>query len=103
AGVNALSVVAGADYAEYSGPRSGLANFGAYAGLLADASQWTAHATGDFASTVPNLTPFAVAAVPEPETYALLVTALGLIGLRIQQRRRETNRLASRVAASLPH
>ena len=103
AGVNALSVVAGADYAEYSGPRSGLADFGDYAGLIADANQWTAHATGDFASTIPNLTPFAVVAVPEPETYALLLTGLGLIGLRIQQRRRETNRLAPRVPAGLPY
>ena len=102
-GVNALSVVAGADYAEYSGPRSGLASFGDYAGLLTDASQWTAYATGDFATTIPNLTPFAVAAVPEPETYALLLTGLGLIGLRIQQRRRESNRLTPRLAASLPH
>jgi hypothetical protein len=102
AGANALSVVSGADYAEYTGPRNGLAGFDAYRGLIADASQWTAHATGDFASTMPNLTPFAVAAVPEPETYALLVTGLGLIGLRIQQRRRETNRLAPRLTASLP-
>jgi hypothetical protein len=98
-GVNAVGVVNGADYAEYSGPRSGLASFGGYASLVADASHWTAHATGDFAALAPNLAPFTVAAVPEPETYALLATGLGLIGWRLQQqRRREASRLAPSVA-----
>jgi hypothetical protein len=93
AGVNAVGVGAGADYAEYIGARSGLASFGAYAGLLNDAGQWSSHATGEFATLVPNLTAFAVAPVPEPETYALLATGLGLIGLRLkQQRRREASR-----------
>jgi hypothetical protein len=103
AGVNAVSVGVGADYAEYTGARSGLATFDAYTSLVADADQWTANATGDFASTIPNLTPFAVAAVPEPQTYALLATGLGLIGLRLQQRRREANRLVPRWAATLPY
>ena len=93
AGVNAVGVGTGADYAEYVGPRSGLASFGAYAALLNDASQWSSHPTGDFASLAPNLTAFAVAPVPEPETYALLATGLGLVGLRLkQQRRREIKR-----------
>jgi hypothetical protein len=102
-GSNAVSVGAGADYAEYAGARSGLASFGAYASLLADASQWTWQASGDFADLAPNLMPFAVAAVPEPQTYALLVTGLGLIGLRIQQRRRAANRLSPRLCAGLPY
>ena len=98
AGVHAVGVGTGADFAEYVGPRSGLASFGAYAGLLNDAGQWASHATGDFASLAPNLASFAVAPlplapVPEPETYALLATGLGLIGLRLnQQRRREAGR-----------
>jgi len=86
-GVNALSVGAGADYAEYTGTRSGLASFGGYASLLNDAGQWTSHATGEFAGTIPNLTPFSVAAVPEPQTYALLALGLGLIGVRLRQKR----------------
>jgi hypothetical protein len=86
-GVNAVNVGAGADYAEYVGPRSGLSSFGAYAGLLTDASQWASHATGDFAATVPNLASFAVAPVPEPETYALLATGLALVTLRLRKRR----------------
>ena len=91
-GINAVSVAAGADFAEYTGPRSGLASYSAYAPLLADAERWSSLATGDFATTAPNMAPFAVAAVPEPETYALLATGLGLVGWRLrQQRRREAS------------
>ncbi len=86
-GANAVAVGAGADYAEYTGIRSGLATFGGYAGLLTDASQWTSHATGEFAGTIPNLTAFSVAAVPEPETYALLATGLALVSLQLRRRR----------------
>lgn len=95
-GVNAVSVTSGADYAEYSGARSGLASFAAYGGLVADASHWTAQASGDFAALAPDLTPFTVAAVPEPQTYALLATGLGLIAWRLRQRglRESARRLA---------
>ncbi len=85
-GVNAIAVGSGADYAEYQGMRVGAASFADYATLIADASQWRSHATGEFAATVPNLEPFAVAAVPEPQTYAMLATGLGLIGWRLRKR-----------------
>lgn len=84
-GVNAVAVGNGADYAEYAGARSGLASFGAYRGLLNDPNQWHSQLTGEFATTVPDLTGFSVAAVPEPQTYALLATGLGLIGWRLRR------------------
>lgn len=101
-GVNALSVGSGADYAEYVGTRSGLPSFESYGALLNDAGQWVSHASGEFAATVPNLTSFAVAPVPEPESYALLATGLGLIALRLRQRRlREGLRLLPAVAPGM--
>jgi hypothetical protein len=87
-GVNAVSVLEGADFAEYTGVRSGLASYEAYGGLLADAGQWSAQATGDFAALAPNMTTFTVAAVPEPETYALLASGLALVGLQVRRQRR---------------
>lgn len=85
-GVNAVSVGTGADFAEYIGARSGLASYGQYGALLNDASLWRSQATGDFAATAPNMAAFSVAAVPEPQTYALLGTGLGLIGWRLRRR-----------------
>ena len=87
-GANAIGITLGADYGEYTGARSGLSAFAAYANLVNNANNWTAFATGDFAATAPNLAPFAVAAVPEPQTYALLLTGLGLIALRLRERQR---------------
>lgn len=88
-GVNAVTVGNGADFAEYTGARNGLASFGAYGGLLNDPGQWHSQLTGEFATTVPNLNNFSVAAVPEPQTYALLATGLGLIGWRLRRRARD--------------
>jgi len=85
-GVNAVAVGNGADYAEYTGVRSGLASFGAYGSLLNDPGQWHSPLTGEFSASVPNLTNFSVAAVPEPQTYALLASGLGLIGWRLRRR-----------------
>jgi len=85
-GLNAVAVGSGADYAEYTGSRTGLGAFGAYQGLLNDTSRWSSQLTGEFANTVPNMTSFSVAAVPEPQTYALLATGLGLIGWRLRRR-----------------
>ena len=93
-GVNAVAITLGADFGEYTGIRSGLGSFPAYASLVNNASNWTAFATGEFASTVPNLAPFTVTAVPEPQTYALLLTGLALIGLRLRERLRMRSCLA---------
>ena len=85
-GASAVAITLGADYGEYTGLRSGLGSFSAYAGLVNDATNWNAPATGDFAATIPNLTAFSVTAVPEPQTYALLLTGLGLVALRLRER-----------------
>lgn len=85
AGVNAVTITSSADYGEYTGARTGLASFSDYGALINNASHWTMHATGDFAMLAPNMTAFGIAPVPEPETYALLLTGLGLVGWRLRQ------------------
>jgi hypothetical protein len=86
--VNAVAITPSTDFGEYIGPRAGLGSFGAYAGLINDAARWRALTTGDFATAVPNGVPFTVTAVPEPQTYALLLTGLGLVAMRLRERLR---------------
>jgi len=87
AGVNAVSVTTGADFAQYTGVRTGFATMEDYRALLHNPTHWTMHATGEFATLTPNMAGFEIAPVPEPETYALLLTGLGLIGWRLRQQR----------------
>ena len=87
-GVSAVAITPSTDFGQYTGIRSGLATFPAYAGLINDATKWTTFTTGDFPSTAPDMTTFSIAAVPEPQTYALLLTGLGLIAMRLRQRQR---------------
>lgn len=85
-GVNAMRLNANTpsatpDYAEYTGARSGLNNFEDYKAVVANVNNWNIDTTnGTYTSTVPNTTAFTVAAVPEPESYALFIAGLGLIG-----------------------
>jgi len=89
-GVHAVAITTGADFGEYTGPRAGLASFGAYAPLVNDAARWTAHANGSFAATIPDLAGFSVSPVPEPQTWLLMATSLGLLGFGMSGRRART-------------
>jgi hypothetical protein len=86
--LNALATSATPDYAEYTGVRSGLASLAAYKPLVANVANWTVDTTnGTYTATVPNVTGFTVSAVPEPESYALMLSGLAAIGLLVARRR----------------
>lgn len=84
AGTNAIKLTSSADFAGYTGARTGLASLAAYAPLVNDAANWSINVNGDGSSVVPDTTVFA--AVPEPEGYALMLA--GLAGLALLRRRR---------------
>jgi hypothetical protein len=84
AGVTAVVLTSSTDYAEYSGARLGQVTFSAYAPLVNDAGNWNIVVGGDNSLMVPDTTVFAV---PEPETYAMMLAGLGLLGLVARRRR----------------
>lgn len=76
------------DFAEYVGARSGEATFDAYRASLTDATQWIVRESTIEANTVPYLGSFAVTApVPEPETYAMMLAGLAMVGSVARRRR----------------
>lgn len=80
-GVNATQLTASSDFAEYTGARAGQTSFNGYKALIANNANWNIQGDGTFASALPNTTAFTVTAVPEPESYALLIAGLTLISL----------------------
>lgn len=78
----AIVLYTSADYGEYTGARSGLASLDAYKPLVGDtaANWWMDTVNGSYADRVPNTTAFTITPVPEPETYALMLAGLGLVG-----------------------
>ena len=85
-GVNAVQLTNSSDFAEYNGARSGQSNFAAYLPLVANVANWNVQGDGTFTSTVPNTTNFTITPVPEPETWAMLLAGLGLLGLAGRRR-----------------
>ena len=85
--LNANATTASPDYAEYVGPRSGLASFDAYKSQVSNVANWNVDtANGSYSTTVPNTTAFTIAAVPEPESYAMFLAGLGLMGVIARRR-----------------
>jgi hypothetical protein len=86
-GNGAVQLSSGSDFAQYSGLRSGQTTFAGYKALVSNVANWTDSGDGSYAASVPNTTAFAVTAVPEPETYALLLAGLGVVGFMARRRR----------------
>ena len=79
-GVNATQLTSSADYAEYTGARSNLSSFADYKPLIVNNANWNIIIGGDQELQVPNTTAFTIAAIPEPETYAMFLAGLGFLG-----------------------
>ena len=86
-GAGAVQLSNSSDFAEYSGSRVGQASFAGYKALISNVDQWTDSGDGTFINNVPDTTAFSVTAVPEPESYALMLSGLAAIGLLVGRRR----------------
>lgn len=84
----AIKLSTGSDYAEYNGVRTGQANFAGYKPLVSNVANWNDLGTNaDGTNLAPNTTAFAVTAVPEPQTYALMLSGLMAVGFMARRRR----------------
>ena len=78
-GNTAVALEAGTRFGTYDGPRSGASAFESYASTVNDAANWSIFKVAS-ADAAPDLSAFSVtAAVPEPESYAMMLAGLGLL------------------------
>lgn len=84
---NAVIVTNSTDYAQYTGPRSGELTFAAYRPLVNNPANWQIVVGLDNSAQIPNTTAFTIAPIPEPETWALLMAGLGVIGAAARRRK----------------
>lgn len=85
-GSTAVAITTGSDFGQYTGARSGQNNFGEYRSLVNAKANWATATGGDQSLAAPDVTAFAVTAVPEPKSAAMLLAGLGLIGGMVLRR-----------------
>lgn len=86
-GSGAVQLSAASDFAEYTGARSGQATFADYKPLVSNVANWNDLGDGLFSANAPDTTAFAITPVPEPETFAMLLAGLGLLGAIVRRRK----------------
>lgn len=86
-GAGAVQLTSSSDYAEYNGPRSGEFSFADYKPLVSNVANWNVQGDVNAAAFVPDTTAFSVTAVPEPETYAMLLAGLALMAGTLKRRK----------------
>lgn len=85
-GITSMKLKAGSDFAEYNGDRDMQLSISDYKPLVANYANWSDLGNGAYETQVPNTTAFTVSSVPEPESNAMMLAGLGLMGFVARRR-----------------